>query len=337
MKNIALLGCAHIHTPGFVRRLQDRRDVRVTAVWDHDSARMQATAAQLQAPACRHLPKLLADPSLDAVIICSETHRHRRLALAAAGAGKHLYIEKPLGLNGRDAAAIASAIQAAGVLFQTGYFMRGNPAHLWLKQNIAAGTFGRITRIRHKNCHHGALDGWFDRDWRWMADRRMAGCGGFGDLGTHSLDILLWLLGMPEKVTAHLQNISGRYGTDTDEAGEALLLFPDGCLASLAASWLELGNPLTCEVSGTAAYAYVLNQEVYCKKAGETTFVKQNDLPEARPHAFCQFLDALTGKPAELVSATEAAQRNLVMDALYLAARRQRWITLPANPQPGML
>ena len=84
--------------------------------------------------------------------------------LAAAAAGKHMFVEKPLGMGAVDAYRMAEAIEKAGVLFQTGYFMRGNPIHLFLREQIAAGSFGKITRIRHSNCHAGSLGGWFDAD-----------------------------------------------------------------------------------------------------------------------------------------------------------------------------
>ena len=124
-----------------------------------------------------------------------------------------------MGLGASDANKMATAIEAAGVLFQTGYFQRGNPVHLFLRQEIQAGHFGKVTRVRHSNCHAGSLGGWFDTDWRWMADLTQAGVGAFGDLGTHSLDILMWLLGDVAQVTATVGVATARYG-DCDEYGE---------------------------------------------------------------------------------------------------------------------
>ena len=59
----------------------------------------------------------------------------------------------------------------------------------------------RVTRVRYSVCHHGAIGGWFDTEWRWMANPTESGCGGFGDLGTHGLDILLWWMGEIESAT----------------------------------------------------------------------------------------------------------------------------------------
>jgi predicted dehydrogenase len=58
---------------------------------------------------------------------------------------------------------------------------------------------GKITRARGSNCHSGSLGGWFDKEYRWMADPKIAGVGAFGDLGTHKLDILDAVTGVKDQ------------------------------------------------------------------------------------------------------------------------------------------
>lgn len=328
MKKIALAGVAHIHAPNFVKRLQERSGIEVVSLWDHDRARAERYAKEIGCRICGEAEELWNDPEVDAVVVCSETDRHAALVPAAAKAGKHLFVEKPLGFSAADAREMAKAIREAGVLFQTGYFMRGFPAHRALKQMIADGVFGTVTRIRHSNCHQGSLGGWFDTDYRWMADPKIAGCGAFGDLGTHSLDILMWLFGRPELVTADIRTVTGRYGVECDETGTALLKFSDGAVAMLAGGWVDQANPVTCEVSGTDGFAYILNGELFVispKLEGADGKAPWQPLPEALPHAFELFLDALEGKDVPLVSACEAADRNIVMEALYKAAKGHCW------------
>ena len=216
---------------------------------------------------------------------------------------------------------MADAVREAGVLFQTGYFMRGSSVHQALKKMVNDGVFGRITRVCHVNCHHGSLGGWFDTDYRWMADPAVAGCGAFGDLGTHSLDILMWLFGKPELVTGDIRTITGRYGENCDETGTALLKFPGG--------WVDVMNPVTCEISGTEGFAYVRNGELFVKSSkldGADGSSPWKELPAELPHAFTLFLDAVEGKSVPLVTADEAAARNVVMEAIYRAARTATWV-----------
>ncbi len=328
---IALVGAGHIHTPGFIKRLQARSDVAVKVVWDYDAKRAALRAAELNARITPDVEKIWTDPEIHAVVICSETDRHTALVTAAAAAGKHMFVEKPLGVGAEDARRMAGAIEKAGVLFQTGYFMRGNPIYRFLKARLGEGAFGRVTRVRMSNCHAGSLKGWFDTEWRWMADPAQAGVGGFGDLGTHALDIMLWLLGDVERVTAEIGVATGRYG-NCDEYGEGLLKFAGGAAGSLAAGWVDLANPVTLELSGTQSHAVVVNNQLYFKSEtvlGADGKEPWTDLDEPWPHAFELFLDAINGKEGvPLVTAREAAYRSAVMEALYKGAETCAWVNL---------
>lgn len=329
--SVALVGGGHIHTPGFIKKLNDRADVKVKYVWDHDAERARARGEALHAPVTGTLDQIWNDPEVTAVVICSETNRHEELVLAAAAARKHLFVEKPLGMGAEDAGRMAFAIEMAGVLFQTGYFSRGYPVYRFLREQIAAGKLGDITRLRMSNCHSGSLGGWFDTEWRWMADPVQAGGGGFADLGTHHLDIMLWLLGGVSRVTADINDVTHRY-RDCDEFGEGLMHFKSGAVGVLAGGWLDVANPVTLVLSGTHGHAHVVDGQLfYQSKAvpGADGKSPWTDLPPALPHAFDQFLDAITGqKHVELVTAREAAYRSAVMEAMYRAAKAHTWVDL---------
>jgi len=328
MVQVALVGCAHSHAPNFAKKMKERPDVLVKKVWDHDADRAEKYSADLGAARCSEVADIWSDPEIEAAIICSETIHHESLAMPAAEAKKHLFIEKPIGMGAKDAWSMARAIEQAGVIFQTGYFMRGYPVHRFLHQQIAEGNLGKVTRIRHSTCHGGSLLGWFDTDIRWMADPVRAGCGGFGDLGTHSLDILLWLMGDVSSVTASVDVAIDRYD-GCDEFGEGLLKFKNGAVGSLAAGWVDVANPVSLLVSGTEGHAHVDNGQFYFqtdKAPGADGKEPWMDLPQALPHAFDLFLDAINGKDVPLITVREAALRSAVMEAMYEGARTDRWV-----------
>ena len=328
---LALVGCAHIHTPSFVNLLKGRKDVKVKSVWDHDVPRAEKRAKELNALVVKDVKEIWADPEITAVVICSETNRHHDLILAAAKAGKHMFAEKPLGITAKESQAMAKAIEDARLLFTTGYFMRTDPMHLFLKEEIAKGHFGQITRARGSNCHSGSLGGWFDTEWRWMADPKIAGVGGFGDLGTHKLDILMWLLGDVAAVTADIKVVTGRYG-DCDETGEGLIRFKSGVIATLAAGWVDVDDPVQLLISGTEGHASIVDNHLYYKSKsvpdsdGKEPFTK---LPSKLPLPLNQFVDAVAGaKDQPLVTPREAAARVTVMEAMYKGARSREWVKL---------
>ena len=329
MTTVAFVGCAHIHTPGFIQLVNSRPEIQCKSVWDHDAARAAKRAAEMGAQVAPDLAAVYADPEIEAVIVCTETNLHESVVLPAAATKKHLFIEKPLGFGAADAAKMADAIESAGVIYQTGYFMRGDANHIFLKQQIEAGAFGKITRVRGSNCHSGALGRWFDTEWRWMTDPKQAGVGAFGDLGTHSLDILLWLMGDVTQVTAQIDNGTGAY-EGCDETGEGLLRFANGAIGTLAAAWDDVANPVSLLISGTEGHAAVLNGQLYFQSShvpnadGKSPWT---NMPSSKPAGFEAFLDAISGKKdVALVGVREAAYRNSVMEALYEGARMGTWV-----------
>jgi predicted dehydrogenase len=335
MKKIAFVGAAHIHTPGFVHTTAKRGDIQCKYVWDHDMARAEKCAAGLPgAEATPALDAILADDEVEAIIVCTETNRHEQVVIPAAKAKKHLFVEKPLGFGGADAYRMAHAIEENGVLFQTGYFTRGTPIIRYLKAQVAAGAFGKITRVRGSNCHSGALGRWFDTDWRWMADPTIAGCGAYGDLGTHMLDILLWFFGDVEKVTAQLDPGTNAY-EGCDETGEGILRFTNGIIGTLAAAWDDVADPVSFLISGTEGHAAIIHGKLHFQSQhlpgmDGSAPVRNAELPKAWGGAYDNFLDAVLGREGvleTLVTVREAAYRSAVMEALYIGARENRWVT----------
>src|SRR4051812_24604476 len=104
MKNLAFLGVAHIHTPGFINAIKKRPDaVKVKTVWDPDTSRAKKRADELDAAVVTDFKQVLADPTIDGIVVCSETDLHEQLVVPAAEAKKALFVEKPLGMTAKDA------------------------------------------------------------------------------------------------------------------------------------------------------------------------------------------------------------------------------------------
>jgi predicted dehydrogenase len=327
---LALVGGAHIHTPSYMQILKNRPDVKIKCVWDHDTARAGKWGATLGCPVADDPKVIWSDTEIKGVVICSETDRHKDLVQAAAAAGKNMFVEKPLGFTSEDSKAMAAAIDKAKVIFTTGYFMRTDPILLFLKEQVAKGSFGKISRVRASNCHAGSLGHWFDTDYRWMADPKIAGVGAFGDLGTHVLDILMWIFGDVNSITAEIKVVAGNYG-DCDESGEALMSFKSGIIGTLAAGWVDLANPVTFLISGTEGFAYVDQGRLFFASKnvpGADGREPWTDLPPRVPLPMEQFVDAIGGKTGmPLVTPQEAAARVSVMEAAYKGSHAHAWVS----------
>lgn len=324
----AFLGVAHIHTPDFVARLHARDDVHVAAVFDHDAARSNAT--QREFPGCRtasSAEEILADPAIQSVIVCSETVHHLELVVAAANAGKHIFCEKPLGLGAADAQAMAAAVKTAGVLFQTGFFFRGKPAHQFMMRELRAGNLGTPTRARYGHNHMGALARWFDR-WAWFTQPKLSGGGALLDLGAHCMDLIVHLFGSGgiRRVAATLGNRVGHYGSDIDEYGVATLAFDSGMVATIEASWVDGFGSAPMEVYGTEGSIRVVGDDVFyaSKRVPGAEGGKVLDLPAPPPHPFELFWDAIRDPTLsmQLIPIDDAAAGSALMERLYQSAGR---------------
>ncbi len=121
---------------------------------------------------------VLADPEVEAVSICAPNMLHAEIGVAAAQAGKPFWIEKPVGRDAADTAAVAAAAQAAGVTTSIGYNYRHVPAVERVRELIAAGELGRITNVRAVFFNSYAADPNGALSWRFR--RAEAGSGALG-------------------------------------------------------------------------------------------------------------------------------------------------------------
>ena len=339
---LAFVGARHIHAPGFVRLLAERGDVRVKWVWDHDPARAKVRAADLRARGGASLDEIVSDPEVQGVVICSETDRHPELVAAAAKAGKHMFVEKPLGITAEGSLEMAAAIDEGGAPLHHRLLHAHGP-EAPLPQGADRGR-----QLRHAspapqawNVHAGSLGGWFDEKpgdpantWRWMADPKVAGVGAFGDLGTHSLDILMWLLGDVKAVSADIRVVTGRYG-DCDETGTSLhAASRAGSPATLTAGWVDIANPVTLVIAGTEGQAVVVNGTAPLRVEEGRGLEPRRALDRASPRgrgrrstsSWTPWPAGDTGQP--LVTPGEAAARVVVMEAAYDSARTRRWVSV---------
>jgi predicted dehydrogenase len=328
---VALLGAAHMHTPMFLQMLAPRDDVKVVGVWDREPARAEKHARTCEAKVAKTPAEALSDPAVKCVLVLSETSLHAELAVAAAKAGKHVFVEKPLGVGARDAFEIADAVEKAGVLFTTGYHLRTNPKLLFVKENLEQGKLGRIVRVECSFCNDTLLQDELDPDLKWITQRQWGSLGGFADTGTHALDMLMWLLGDVEAVSAEIRAVTNRY-PGCDETGQGLVRFKNGVVGTISAGWIEPENPVSLLVCGTEGHAAMFNDRLHLRSKqvpGADGARPWGKLPPGPDHPVLQFVSAVAGqKDLPLVTVREAAKRVQAMEALYESAKQRKWVSV---------
>jgi predicted dehydrogenase len=163
--------------------------------------RAEEAAAQFGfAATTRDWRDVAADPRVQAVSITAPNFLHREIGVAMARAGKHVWIEKPVGLTAEDARAVADAVAEAGVQGTVGFNYRNAPAVEAARELIASGELGTVTHVRIRLFSDYAAHPEGALTWRY--ERERGGSGVLGDLASHGADLARFLLGDIVSLTA---------------------------------------------------------------------------------------------------------------------------------------
>ncbi|MDF2441307.1 MAG: hypothetical protein JWN98_2291 [Abditibacteriota bacterium] len=245
---IAVLSFAHGHANAYCDRIASFDDARVIAAWDDNAARGQKACESFGLQYFDDVDALLADSSIDAVIITSETNRHADLIEKAAAAGKAILCQKPMATTLEDCDRIIAAVEKAGVHFEMAFQMRCDPLNQQIKKWIEEGAVGRVGLVRRRHCINFLFSpGLKEGPSAWHIDP-VANVGMFFDDAVHATDFLYWLLGKPSCVIAEIDNVL----TDVapDDTGLAIYRWPNGTMADLCNASVTLAGENTCEVYG---------------------------------------------------------------------------------------
>lgn len=153
----------------------------------------------------------LADPAIDAVVLATPHTQHTGQIVAAAEAGKHVFTEKPLGVNAAEARRAAEACAKAGVTLAVGYNWRFQPALQRIKALLEDGTLGRLLHMEGNFCGPSAYR---FRQGHWRHDRNEGPAGGMTGRGVHVVDAMLYLAGPIAQVTAQSFRLVQDFGMD---------------------------------------------------------------------------------------------------------------------------
>lgn len=222
-----ILGCGWITSDVIAPTLAAMPGVVLQSACSRDEDRAAQLCAPFGAKPYANEQEFLADPELDAVFVATPNHRHVDDVLACAAAGKHVLCDKPLAPTAADAQRAVAACSQAGVKLGVGYQMRFDPIHREVQRRVAHGEIGRIAYGHVQACFRYPFP---PSEWR----RHLASAGGgwaTADLGTHLVDLLLWILGPVGEVQAQMDN--GAYGYETEDICSAVLRFQSGTMVTL--------------------------------------------------------------------------------------------------------
>ncbi|WP_426998091.1 Gfo/Idh/MocA family protein [Pseudarthrobacter sp. N5] len=198
---------------------------------------------------------------IDIVDICAPGFMHSEIAVAALAAGKHVLVEKPLANTLAEAEAMTTAAQTArsnGVQSMVGFNYRRVPALALARELIAEGRLGAIRHVRAAYLQDWLMDP--ESPMTWRLNKETAGSGALGDIASHAIDQVLFLLGdqvtevsgRMHTFTSHRPGPQGLEEVTVDDAAWATLSLASGAIASVEVSRVATGqkNSLKLEIYG---------------------------------------------------------------------------------------
>jgi len=202
--------------------------IRFVAAVTRDPPGKRALAERFGLTLTSSYAEVLADPTIDCVVLCTPHSQHAAEVIAAAQAGKHVFCEKPFTLTVDDAKAAIAACQAANITLHVGFNRRHAPAYIELARRIAAGDIGKPRHIEGQFSGPGSYQ---TEAGNWRANQIESPAGSMTARGVHVIDGMVHLAGLVETVFA----FSGRlqHDIDVDDTTACLLRFSGGATGTL--------------------------------------------------------------------------------------------------------
>lgn len=228
---IGFIGCGS-YSSSLAKAAVHSAKLMPLACWDIDRPCAAEFGRAHNMRPCDSLNEMLSIDGLEGVVIASPNNAHRANAEAAAGAGKHVYVDKPIANTIEDGLAIIRAVEGAGLTLAVGHNGRRLPGHRKMRQMIAAGDIGAPVTVEANFSHSGGL-GLIPGQWRYYRDE----CPALPlmQLGVHFADTVQYLLGDVLEVCSLMSHVATP--ADNDDVTVSLLRFHGGLLGYLGSNY----------------------------------------------------------------------------------------------------
>ena len=319
-------------------------------------SRRQASAKRLVkqygGKAYREFDELLAEPGIDVVTICTPSGVHMEPAVAAAKAGKHVIVEKPLEITLKRCDKIINACRDNGVVLSTILPSRFHKSSQTLKKAIDTGKFGRLS-LGDAYVKWFRSQEYYDSG-KWRGTWALDGGGALMNQAIHCVDLLTWLMGPVDSLTAHTATLAHKR-IEVEDVATASLRFENGALGIIEATTAAYPGYLKrIEIHGSYGSAVIEEEDI---KSWE--FVKMTSADKkiatqskgltktgggaanpsaighaAHAHQLRDVLRAIKNGTQPFIDGLEGRRSVEIILAIYKAAETGRAIQLPLKTDP---
>ena len=299
--------------------------LKITACYSRSEEKRAAFAAKY---GCRAVPSyeaILDDKDIEAVINTTPNGVHLETTRAAADAGKHVFLDKPIANTVSDGRRITELCRKAGVVLALGYQRRRESQFRWIKRQIDEGLFGKLVNAE-ANISRDRLGKIDLGSWRYQAAGMPGGV--MLQIGIHYTDVLEYLIGPVKAVSGQFARLV--LPGDNPDVASLVLEHENGALSTLNASYASASEYYLMNIYGKEATAYYdMFEGLRMLKRGEEKPVK---VPFANKDTIAEeleeFADAVRGGGAPEVGGEYATTSLAVIRAGILSAREGRHVEI---------
>lgn len=318
--HFGIIGFGRFAEKTILPAIRKSKHAEVVAIQKRDPIAAAAKAGELKIPkAFNSVFELVRDPDVDAVFIASANAMHATETIAAAYAGKHIIVEKPIAMNAQEARQMVEAARERGVKLMVAHMTRFSNAVNRLKEIARSGWLGSIASAEAAFAFKAS-----EENRPWVFDPMIAGGGPVVDIGVHCIDAVRWVLGMnPVAVSAWTTPVRSR--EVVERRAFAVLQFPGNIPAVIRCSFEE-PYISRIEVRGTSG---VISLSPFSRSDADVLLTKQNDGGETKEmvaagSAYAAEIDnfaeaVLRGAPL-VAPGEEGFINQCIIDAIYESA-----------------
>ncbi len=327
MINWLIVGTGDISRKRVIPALVAEPRSRIAAVCDLIRERAEEIARQHNIPAYTNYAQALEDEGIDAVYIATPVFLHVPQAIEALKAGKHVLVEKPLGVSYAQGCQLYEVVQDAPNRCAVAYFRRFSPRYQLAQKMLQNGEFGQVVLVRM------TYFSWFDpppedpKYWRVIPEK--SGGGPLADMGTHMFDVMIGLLGMPTRVVAKVATLTHPY--QVEDSAVALMEYTNGTQVIASFHWNSRTWSHEFEIIGTEAKLkwHPYDGPAVLKTVGrDIDEVHLPNDPNVHYPLIEDFASCIEEGKQPQVSVEEALKTNLLLDAIYRSARENREVVI---------
>ncbi len=323
MLRTAICGAGHWGTR-LIESVQGKSGkVRFTQAVTRDPAGKRALAERFGLALTSDYAAVLADASIDAVVLATPHSQHAAEIAAAAKAGKHVFVEKPFTLTRKDAEAAIAACKAAGVTLAVGFNRRYAPAYADMVRRIAAGQIGKV---RHIEGQFSGPASYQTEPGNWRSNQTESPGGAMTARGVHVVDSMVHIAGPVETVFAFSEK--QQHTIDVDDTTACLFRFAGGVTGTLG----------TLHAASAFYRIHVFGAQGALEMRGETELLVSDlkgnvervtfpaiDKERAELEAFADAVAAGTGF---VIAPTEIVNTVAVTEAVVASARSGKAVAI---------